>query len=131
MPNDIDLAVQNLNDAFSKLKEGAHQAKKELEKDGVIQRFEFTFELVWKSAKMILKREGVEAKTPRQSLKEAFRLGWIEEEKPFLDMLEDRNTMSHIYNQLEAEKIFAKIQKNYIPAIEKVVQKLTKMVPKT
>ncbi len=130
MPDDIKVAVQNLTDAFSKLKEGALHAEDELEKDGVFRRFKLTFKLGSKSLKMILAREGVEAKTPRQSLKEAFRLGWLEEEKSFLKMLEDRNKMSHIYNQHEAEKIFGKIKKQYVPAIEKLVQKLTKLAPK-
>lgn len=124
MKKEINYSIDKLNDAFLKLKEGVHQAKDELEKDGVIQRFEFTFEMAWKSLKIVLFKEGIDARTPKQCLKEAFRLVLIEEEKAFLDMLEDRNKMSHIYNQEEADKIFQRIKKDYVPALEQLAQKL-------
>ena len=44
-------AFQKLEKAFSKLKEGAASAQDELDKDGMIQRFEFTFEQLWKTLK--------------------------------------------------------------------------------
>jgi len=66
------------------LREGAEEAKDELDKDGVIQRFEFTFELLWKALKIYLAYNGTEVKTPRESLKEAFRINLFDEEEIFL-----------------------------------------------
>lgn len=124
MKEEVRYVLSKFNDAFSRLKEGALQAKDDLGKDGVIQRFEFTFELLWKSLKVFLEYEGIECRTPRECLKSAFRIGIIEDEEAFLDMLEDRNKTSHIYDKEESEKIFQRIRNDYIPRIEKILDKL-------
>ena len=124
MNEEHDYAYKKLDAAFEKLKKGTETATKELEKDGVIQRFEFTFELLWKTIKIILRSKGIEVKTPKDSLKEAFRLSWIEQEHIFLDMLEDKNKTSHIYDEETAEEIFQRIKRNYLPGIAKVIEKL-------
>jgi len=51
---------------------------------------------------------------------------WLNEEQVFLDMLEDRNRSSHIYDKEEAEQIFRRIKEKYAGSIEKVVEKLKK-----
>jgi nucleotidyltransferase substrate binding protein (TIGR01987 family) len=97
----------------------------ELDRDGVIQRFEFTFELLWKGLKMFLEEQGVtDSRSPRECLKAAFRIGVIEDEETFLDMLDDRNRTSHIYDKGEAERIFLKIKSAYLGAIEKLLARL-------
>ncbi len=117
-------ATAKLADAFKQLKTGAEKAKSELEKDGVIQRFEFTFELFWKALKIFLQRQGVIAKTPRDCFKEAFRIDLLEDESTFLDMLEDRNLTAHIYNKETSEKILKRIKDKYINAIGQTINKL-------
>ncbi len=117
MKEEIDYALVRLEDAFNALRQGALTAEEELEKDGVIQRFEFTFELLWKTLKIFLHDKGIETKTPKDSLKEAFRIGYIKDEKAFLDMLEDRNKTSHIYDRQTSQEIFERIKNNYIQAI--------------
>lgn len=124
MKKEKALAVKKLEAAFKKLKDGVSKAKEELQKDGVIQRFEFTFELMWKALKIFLEEEGVLEKTPRGSLKAAFKAGWIEDEEGFLNMLEDRNKTSHIYSKEESEKIFLCIKDDHLNNIEKLVKKL-------
>jgi nucleotidyltransferase substrate binding protein (TIGR01987 family) len=103
----LKYAIQKLEDAYVKLRNGVVLAKDELDKDGVIQRFEFTFELLWKAFKIFLEYQGIETKTPRDSLKEAFYINLIEDEKVFLNMLED----SHIYSKELSEEIFERIKK--------------------
>lgn len=77
--------------------------------DGTMQRFEFCFELAWKSLKLALaEREGLEVASPRQALQRAFALGWIEEEA-WLRMLQDQNLSSHTYRQPLADEIFSRI----------------------
>ncbi|MCD6311454.1 MAG: nucleotidyltransferase substrate binding protein [Elusimicrobia bacterium] len=124
MKEEIKFSLKKLKDAFSRLEESAEIASSELEKDGVIQRFEFTFELLWKALKIFLEKEGIICKTPRECLKQAFKINWINDEKTFLNMLEDRNETSHIYDKATAEKIFGRIKGKYVGAIEKVVEKL-------
>ena len=128
MNKEIKFALDKLENAFIRLKEGAGAAKDELEKDGVIQRFEFTFELLWKTLKIFLRNSGIESKTPKESLQEAFKIEWINEEKVFLDMLEDRNSTTHIYDKQTAEEIFKRIKFNYISVVEKVLEKLKKQL---
>ncbi|MBL7131312.1 MAG: nucleotidyltransferase substrate binding protein [Candidatus Omnitrophica bacterium] len=126
MKEEINYAFSNLENAFIKLKEGIDKAKDELEKDGVIQRFEFTFELFWKALKIFLQNSGIDTKTPKESLKEAFKIGWLKEEKTFLDMLEDRNKTAHIYDKATSEEIFKRIKNNYIQVIAEVLEELRK-----
>jgi nucleotidyltransferase substrate binding protein (TIGR01987 family) len=115
---------KGIKDAFIKLKEGAEAAEDELDKDGVIQRFEFTFELLWKVLKIFLEDSGIEVKTPKESLKQAFKIGWLGEEKVFLDMLEDRNKTSHIYDKETSEEIFERIKTTYLLAMENLLERL-------
>jgi len=121
---EVLLAIEKLNKAFLKLREGIESASTELEKDGVIQRFEFTFELLWKTLKIILEYKGIEVRSPRSAIKEAFKAGLIEDDEILLDMLEDRNLSSHIYSEEVAEQIFKRIEKAYVPALEKLLAML-------
>ena len=120
----LEHAVQRLGDAYSKLKHGVDTAKDELGKDGVIQRFEFTFALLWKTLKIFLEYEGIDVKSPRESLKEAFRVGFIEDEETCLDMLEDRNLTSHIYDEKLSDEIYKRIKSRYVQFTEKVLRTL-------
>ncbi|MBA7624486.1 hypothetical protein ES703_31895 [subsurface metagenome] len=124
MKDVLEYSLKKLKDACKKLEEGVKQAKDELDKDGVIQRFEFTFELLWKALKIYLEHQGIIVKTPRDSFIEAFRTNLISDEKIFLDMLEDRNNAAHIYDKVTSEKIFNRIKKTYTPEIIKIVDKL-------
>ena len=126
MKREINYAIINLGKAISKLHKGVLSAKDELDKDGVIQRFEFTFELFWKTLRVFLRDSGIETKTPKESLKEAFRVGWLDDEDIFLDMLEDRNKTSHIYDKETSEVIFERIKDSYIICIQQVLDKLKK-----
>lgn len=130
MKEDLRYAVSNLEKAFDKLRDGAENAKDELDKDGVIQRFEFTFELLWKTLKIFLRDRGIEVKTPKDSMAEAFKVGWIQDEETFLDMLEDRNKTSHIYDSETSEVIFERIRSVYVQAVKGVLDKLKKDMKK-
>ncbi len=124
MKEETEYAFRQLKDALIKLREGAEKAEDELDKDGVIQRFEFTFELLWKALKIFLEDSGIETKTPKESLKQAFRIGWLREDTVFLDMLKDRNMTSHIYDKETSEEIFERIKATYLLAMEGVLERL-------
>ena len=123
MKETLDYSIKQLEKAFLKLKNGVASVKDDLDKDGVIQRFEFTFELFWKTLKIFLAYKGIETRTPRDSLKEAFRINLIEDEELFLNMLEDRNKTSRIYDESSADDIFVRIKNEYVQLIEKTIQK--------
>lgn len=124
MKDDITLSLQKLKDAIDKLREGINIAKSDLEKDGVIQRFEFTFELLWKSAKLIFHDMGINVNSPKETFKLMYKNGMIEDENLLLEMLYDRNSMSHSYNKELSEKIFLNIKQKYVSFIEKIFDAL-------
>lgn len=94
--------------------------------DGTIQRFEFTFELAWKLAKAVLKHNGIEVDTPRIVIKEAFKAKLIKEGEDWIDMLEDRNKASHIYDEKQALKIYDKIKNNHFRLLEEFKENIKK-----
>ena len=82
--------------------------------DGTLQRFEFAFELSWKALKEALADEGIDARTPRETLREAFHAGWLPDEAPWLEMLHDRNQSSHVYSEEVAAEIYARVRPNAV-----------------
>jgi nucleotidyltransferase substrate binding protein (TIGR01987 family) len=122
---DVELKFGKLKKAFGRLKEASDRAIDDLDKDGVIQRFEFTVELLWKTIKAILEYNKLECFAPRDCIKQAFRNGIIDDDDIILDMLDDRNASSHIYNEQESEQIFARIKDVYIKSIEKTIDKIS------
>lgn len=91
--------------ALSRLDHALAQLVNEFVRDSAIQRFEFTFELLWKSVKAYAEESGLEAFSPRDSLRVAFQIGLIEDSPEWFRMLEDRNLTSHTYNEATADTI--------------------------
>ena len=90
---------------------------------GVIQAFEFTFETSWKLLKSLAEREGLEAESPRRALLAGHKLGLIEDEELWLEMLQDRNLTSHVYHSQLAERIFTAISMRYAPALIEAIKR--------
>lgn len=111
--SDLKNALERLGEA---LKEDL--SKGSIIVDGTIQRFEFTFELAWKLAKAVLNYNGVEVDSPRLVIKEAFKIGMIKEGDRWIDMLEDRNRTSHIYDEKEALNIYKKIKETHFSSLK-------------
>lgn len=81
--------------------------------DGTIQRFEFCFELAWKTLKSVLESEGTVCTSPKSCLKEAFHEGLITDEQGWLALLEARNLTSHVYDEAMATKIYTLITQQH------------------
>jgi len=96
-----------LDAALTRLEAALVQPVNEFVRDSAIQRFEFTFELFWKSLKAYAEESGVEVYSPRDSVRTAFQLGLIQEHQDWLRMIEDRNLTSHTYNEVTAETIYS------------------------
>jgi len=114
MSSSFEDVFKDFTSALQKLEDGVNNAKTELEIDGVIQRFEFTFEIFWKLLKVICFDEGMECKSPRKCLKMGFQLGFIKDEKVALKMLEDRNKTSHVYDEETSRSIFTEIKSTHL-----------------
>ncbi len=111
--------LQNFEKAFFLLKSALEKSPKQLsdlEKEGVIQRFEYTFELAWKTMKDYLVYSGVslEQITPRQVIKQAFAAKVIVEGQLWIEMLEHRNLMSHTYDEAVFAKAAEQIASSYL-----------------
>lgn len=110
---------ENFEKAFLFLKESVDKREyTQLEEVGLIQAFEFTFELAWKTLKDNLQLEGFEVATPREILKKAFEIGYLPEGHVWMDALEKRNLMSHTYDEKRSEEAVKRIRQTYFPQIE-------------
>jgi len=113
---------QNFEKGFLLLREALENGPgslNKLEQEGVIQRFEYTFELAWKSMKDYLEENGVliAPVTPRQVVKDAFAAKLIEDGQIWIDMLDHRNLLSHTYDFSVFEKAVEAIASLYLPAM--------------
>lgn len=101
----------------------------ELEKDGVIQRFEVTFELAWKTLRDYLEGQGVsDIASPKKAFRQAFKENLLASDELWLQMLEDRNTLSHLYRQDMSERIFQEIKNNYAKIMRDLILVLQKEI---
>lgn len=116
-----------LKEAANRLGEGLDTAKSQLEIDGVLQRFEFTFELSWKTIQEYAKYQGILVASPRESVRIAGDLALIDNVELWLEYLEERNKTTHIYDAKMAKSIFDKL-----PTFAKLVSSLiTNLTSKT
>lgn len=111
----------------ARLREAVAAPESSIVRDAVIQRFEFSFELVWKTLKLYLERQGHECGGPRPTLKKAFAEGLIptaEEADGWLQMLEHRNLTSHAYDEALATLIYQNVVRAYSPLLSSMAAKL-------
>lgn len=91
-------------------------------RDGAIQRFEFCTELAWKTMREYLLDQGyTNINSPKEVIKQAFAFGMIEDSKVWLELLNDRNLTSHIYDEATARAIFDRIESQYLPLFDKAL----------
>lgn len=107
------LALQQLETFFEP------PALNDREQQGLIKAFEYTFELAWNSLRDLLRSQGNSTLLgSRDTLREAFRLGLIEDGETWMLMIQDRNLTSHTYNRSTAEAIAANIVDRYLPCFK-------------
>lgn len=119
---------QNFNKAFLQFSDAVSSVDKlsVLEKEGMVQRFEYTFELAWKTLKDFLEAKNVDAKYPRDVIKKAFEYEIIEDGETWLEMLEQRNLMAHTYSEEIFTKAVQMICGKYYQAVKQVYEFLQK-----
>jgi len=93
-----------------------------IEIGGLVQAFEFTFELGWKTVKDYLEEQGIVTRFPREAIKEGFNTQIIEDGHSWLHMLEKRNELSYTYNENVAKNAVEIIKHRYHPAIRQVYE---------
>lgn len=121
--------LQNYSRALSLLQSALVRgvgALNDLEKEGTVQRFEYTVELAWKSLKDYIEFSGVELRsiTPKSVIKAAFAARIISDGQLWVDMIDHRNLLSHKYDQALLSQGLGEIQTRYLPALEALQQYL-------
>lgn len=116
----------DLAKGIASLKAGLEEPATELAIDGVLHRFEFTFELAWKTIKDYLEYIGIVEKTgsPREVIRTAFENSIIEDGEEWIDMMLARNQLSHIYDKEMSRDIYLDIKNIYLPLLQGLEKKL-------
>ena len=127
--------LQNFSKAQAQLDEvmALMQARSlsELEKQGVIRVFKYTYELGWNSLKDYLIWQGITGIVgSRDAIREAFSKGLLADGQGWMDMLVDRNRTSHTYNEETAEAILQNIQQRHHPLLKALEQTLLERAAK-
>lgn len=127
----LEAKLSNFKNALQRLKEAVEQFEQDdtndLLRDGLIQRFEFTYELGWKTTREYLKELGiVDRNSPKTVFKEAYAQKIIIDETNWLLMLKDRNTMSHMYSEELSQEIARRIIDSYLREFELLLYELEK-----
>jgi len=108
---------ENFRKALERLQEGLTEYEvgpSKIVRDGVIQRFEFTCELAWKTAREHLLEQGyVDINSPKSVMKQAFAAGLVSDGDGWVSLLTDRNITSHIYDEATADQIFERVKLTY------------------
>jgi nucleotidyltransferase substrate binding protein (TIGR01987 family) len=99
----------------------------ELEQQGLIQGFEFTFELAWNMLKDYLEDQGfTDVHGSKSAIRTAFREGLLENGEAWMDMVSSRNEFSHTYNIETAREIVAAILNSYSAEFGKLAATMTR-----
>lgn len=97
----------------------------DLEKQGLIQAFEFTHELAWNVMRDYFAYQGNAGITgSRDAAREAFQKGLIEDGEGWMEMIKSRNQTSHTYQQKVADEIAGHIVERYFPLFQRFLQKM-------
>jgi len=121
----------NYKKALDQLKNAVELSKQralsQLEKQGVIQAFEFTHELAWNVLKDYLQDQGNQnIKGSKDATREAFKVELIADGEQWMAMIQSRNVSSHTYDEQTAEQLVTVIIKDYFPLFEVLQTEMSK-----
>ena len=111
---------EDFEKALAKLKQAFLEEPTELVIDGTLQRYEFTFELAWKTIKDYLEYNGIisDISSPRNVIQQAFQSKIIKNGDIWIQMMLDRNLLSHLYDEEKSREIYENIKKKYLKEFE-------------
>lgn len=123
----------NYQTALESLSDGVNLSKSrkltDLEKQGIIQGFEFTHELYWKTVKDFLEHTGnIKIYGSKDATKEAFAHELISSGDDWMNMIESRNLTSHTYNKKIANDIVSKTIDIYYALLKQFEETMTRLL---
>lgn len=108
----------NFCKALKRYEEGLQPKMSRLEEEGLIQRFEYTFELAWKTLQDLLQEQGYEGvRGPRPVIEQAFQDGIIKTGPVWMEMLKARNDTSHLYDEATFTRISKQVKGGFLEAL--------------
>ena len=125
----LENKLENFANALKRLNEAVVESKQanasDVVRDGMIQRFEFTYELAWKTTKEYLEQLGIaDLNSPKSVMKEAYARKIITDEETWLLIMKDRNLTPHVYREEVTIEIAERIMSRYVAEFEALLQKL-------
>lgn len=118
--------LEDFKKALLKLEEALKEEESEIVIDGVLHRFEFTFELAWKTMKDVLEYQGIITKlgSPREIIQIAFKQNLIDDGEVWIEIMLSRNSLAHIYDELTSRRIYNDIKEKYVKQFNNLREKL-------
>lgn len=118
----------NFSKAFKQLERfNEVESLNEMEQQGLIKAFEYTFELSWKTLQDLLKEKGyIDVVGPRPVIEQSFQDGYIADGNGWMRMHKGRNLTSHTYDEQTAEEIIQPIHHEYVGLLHDLVIRLEK-----
>lgn len=114
---------QNFEKVFNLFKDAVFlKSISEIERAGLIQFYEITYELSWKLMKDYLELEDFIVKSPRQAIKQAFQSEVISDAYVWIDALEDRNKTTYLYEEEMIIEVVKDIKQKYFPVINELYE---------
>ena len=122
---EIQILFGQFKKAYGRLKEAINiKEENDIKRDVVIKRFEFTYELLWKTYKKIARLQKLDCFSPKKCFQFAFKSVLIEDEDLFLEIIDARNKTTHVYSEEEAKKIYDFIKAKVINAFNAAEKKI-------
>ena len=100
----------------------------EVERGGVIQFYEMSFELAWKLIKDYLQEEGFDVRSPRAAIKQGIQMELLNDPYKWMDALEDRNLTAHTNDEETAIRVYDSIRNNYFPILKDLYDRLKRQL---
>ncbi|MCX6131321.1 MAG: HI0074 family nucleotidyltransferase substrate-binding subunit [Proteobacteria bacterium] len=123
IPVPLKHSLENLEKALGQLQIFIGESSgRKIEKAGIIQAFEFSFETFWNFFQKLAAYNGLSAPMPRLAIGAAFQLGIIQNEELWINLMKDRNRTSHSYNENIANAIHDAIVGHYEPEMTRTLQ---------
>lgn len=121
---------RNFNKAFLQLKKFIDKKNlNELEEQGLIKSFEYTYELAWNTLKDYFEYQGNnDLNGSRDAINEAYKSGIISDGEAWMNMFKDRNRTSHTYNESTAKEILDNIFRSYFGLFNQLRQEMEKQL---
>lgn len=101
-----ELDISNLIKAANRFNEIMQIKEDDIVRDAAIQRFEFTYELIWKVLRKVLLKRGLEGNSPKVVFRLAAKDDIIDQVETWFEFVEFRNQTVHVYNPIIAKEIY-------------------------